>query len=161
MCIVPTSRLHLVITQLKPTCHVMKEDGCNWVHRWTICDFRVSISKHTHYSVSNNSTFPGQMVSNTVPTLHKLWQENRFVRKFCNIITNNLLQDNSAFSCNLQVTFYTLNSSSSPLQTQQNESPLTFINLSCAGNACVISKHIQTKTDFLNFWFYAFSTQNS
>jgi hypothetical protein len=64
----------------------MQEDGSDWVYCWTVCDFRVSIAKYTHYPVSNISTFPGQMICNTVTTLHKLWQEDGLVRKFCNKI---------------------------------------------------------------------------
>ena len=65
----------------------MQKDGSNRVYRWTERDFRVSVAKYTHYPVSNISTFPGQMICNTVTTLHELWQEDGLVRKFCNKIT--------------------------------------------------------------------------
>jgi hypothetical protein len=68
----------------------MQKDGSDWVYCWAVCDFRVSVTKHTHYSVSNTSALPGQMICHTVPTLHKLWQENRLVRKFCNMIKTKL-----------------------------------------------------------------------
>ena len=88
MCaLVPTFLLCVFVQQLKPTCHVMQKDGSNRVYRWTECDFWVSVAKYTHYPVSNISTFPGQMICNTVTTLHELRQEDGLVRKFCNKIT--------------------------------------------------------------------------
>jgi len=65
----------------------MQKNGSNRVYSWTERDFRVSVAKYTHYPVSNISTFPGQMICNTVTTLHELWQEDGLVGKFCNKIT--------------------------------------------------------------------------
>jgi len=103
MCVPVPTFLLCVFIQLKPTCHVMQKDGSNRVYRWTECDFWVSVAKYTHYPVSNISTFPGQMICNTVTTLHKLWQEDGLVRKFCNKITTksnyiNTMTDNFRFS---------------------------------------------------------------
>ena len=62
----------------------MQQNGSDGVYCWTIRDVWISIPEHTHYSVCHIPALPGQVIRDTMTTLHKWWEQDWLIWQFCN-----------------------------------------------------------------------------